>query len=300
MENLKILILSSNTYPSVRNSKVQKRIFSNDKYRNKILWYKGGTEEQLASKEANLVGRDLYINASDDALGMGDKTIKSFEWLLKNTDFEYLFRTNTSSFFSYSNLVKYIENNFIDNKYVYAGKIHTTNDLSGNPINFASGSGYILNRSTVEKVVENQKVWEHEYWDDVSLGLLLRELNLLPTEAKRFDIEGNPFKQKIDIDQYHYRCRIDNHYGYPRLLETHVLRYLAKLHDGTKLNNFYIFLNNIFFEMFKFLYITQFGWKVYSLIRKILKFLLPKRVFNLVKRLLYKKIYNFKLVRFKI
>ena len=41
MENLKILILSSNTYPSVRNSKVQKRIFSNDEYRNKILWYKG-------------------------------------------------------------------------------------------------------------------------------------------------------------------------------------------------------------------------------------------------------------------
>ena len=97
-------------------------------------------------------------------------------------------------------MVKYIETNFIGNKYVYAGKIHTTNDLSGNPINFASGSGYILNRSTVEKVVENQKVWEHEYWDDVSLGLLLRELNLIPTEAKRFDIEGNPFKQKIDID----------------------------------------------------------------------------------------------------
>ena len=101
MKNLKILILSSNTYPSVEILK-SKKIFSNDEYRNKILWYKGGTEEQLASKEANLIGRDLYINASDDALGMGDKTIKSFEWLLKNTDFEYLFRTNTSSFFSYA------------------------------------------------------------------------------------------------------------------------------------------------------------------------------------------------------
>tara|TARA_B110000008_G_scaffold254461_1_gene270435 strand:+ start:6616 stop:7518 length:903 start_codon:yes stop_codon:yes gene_type:complete len=300
MTNLKILILSSNTYPSLRNSKVQKKVFSSNESINNVLWYKGGNPEQLINKEANLIERDLYVNASDDALGMGDKTIKSFEWMLKNTDFEYLFRTNTSSYFSYINLLSYIEKNFGNKKYVYAGKIHTTNDSSGNSVNFASGSGYILNRNTVKKIVENQKHWEHEYWDDVSLGLLLRKLNLKPIDAQRFDIEGNPYKQKIDINQYHYRCRIDNHYGYPRLLETFVLNYLSRLHNGKKLNNFLIILNSTIFEIFKFFYISQFGWKVFSLIRKVLKLLLPLRVFNFVKKLLQKKIYDFKLVRFKI
>ncbi len=300
MTNLKILILSSNTYPSIRNSKVQKKVFSSNESINNVFWYKGGNPEQLINKEANLIERDLYVDASDDALGMGDKTIKSFEWMLENTDFEYLFRTNTSSYFSYSNLLSYIEKNFGDKKYVYAGKIHTTNDSSGNSVNFASGSGYILNRNTVKKIVENQKHWEHEYWDDVSLGLLLRKLNLKPIDAQRFDIEGNPYKQKIDINQYHYRCRIDNHYGYPRLLETFVLNYLSRLHNSKKLNNFLIILNSTIFEIFKFFYISQFGWKVFSLIRKVLKLLLPLRAFNFVKKLLQKRIYNFKLVRFKI
>ena len=300
MINLKILILSSNTYPSLRNSKVQKKVFSNNEYTNNVLWYKGGSTEQLRNKDANLIESDLYINASDDALGMGDKTIKSFEWMLENTDFEYLFRTNTSSYFSYSNLVSYIEKHFEDEEYVYAGKIHTTNDSRGNPVDFASGSGYILNRNTVKKIVENQNLWEHESWDDVSLALLLRKLNLKPVDARRFDIEGNPYKQEIDIDQYHYRCRIDNHYGYPRLLETFVLRYLSKLHNRKKTNKLLILFNSLIFEIFRFFYISQFGWKVFNLIRKVLKFLLPKKVFKLVKRLLNKRIYNFKLVRFKI
>lgn len=300
MTKLKILILSSDTYPSLRNSKVQKKVFSTNEYINNVLWYKGGNPEQLINKDANLIGRDLYVNASDDALGMGDKTIKSFEWMLENTDFEYLFRTNTSSYFSYSNLLSYIEKNFGEKKYVYAGKIHTTNDSSGKSVNFASGSGYILNRNTVKKIVENQKHWEHEYWDDVSLGLLLRKLNLKPIDAQRFDIEGNPYKQKIDINQYHYRCRIDNHYGYPRLLETFVLNYLSRLHNGKKLNIFLGILNSTIFEIFKFFYISQFGWKVFSLIRKVLKLLLPLGAFNFIKKLLQERIYNFKLVRFKI
>ena len=300
MINLKILILSSNPYPSLRNSNVQKKVFSENEYTNNVLWYKGGSKEQLGNKNANLIGNDLYINASDDALGMGDKTIKSFEWMLENTDFEYLFRTNTSSYFSYNNLVNYIKKHFEGMEHIYAGKIHTTNDSSGKPVDFASGSGYILNRNTVKKIVENQNLWEHEYWDDVSLGLLLRKLNLNPVDARRFDIEGNPYKQEIDIEQYHYRCRIDNHYGYPRLLETFVLSYLSKLHNRKKINKLLMYFYSSIFEVFSFFYISQFGWKVFIQIRKVLKFLLPKKVFSLLKRLLHKTIYNFKLVRFKI
>ena len=71
MINLKILILSSNTYPSLRNSNVQKKVFSENEYTNNVLWYKGGSKEQLGNKNANLIGNDLYINASDDALAQG-------------------------------------------------------------------------------------------------------------------------------------------------------------------------------------------------------------------------------------
>lgn len=73
MTSLKILILSSNTYPSLRNSKVQKKVFSKSESINNVLWYKGGNPEQLINKEAYLIKRDLYVNTSDDALGMENK-----------------------------------------------------------------------------------------------------------------------------------------------------------------------------------------------------------------------------------
>ena len=75
----------------------------------------------------------------------------------------------------------------------------------GNKIYFASGSGYLLNRRVIKLVLENSNLWEHQYWDDVSLALLLKKFNISPTQGKRFDISGNPYKQHIDKSNYHFR-----------------------------------------------------------------------------------------------
>ena len=71
-----------------------------------------------------------------------------------------------------------------------------------------SGSTFILNKKTVGLILENQEYWDHEYWDDVALSLLLSKLNISPQVSDRFDVEGNPFKQKypqittnIDVEQ---------------------------------------------------------------------------------------------------
>ena len=241
MKNLKILILSSNTYPSVRNSKVQKKIFSNDEYRNKILWYKGGTEEQLASKEANLIGRDLYINASDDALGMGDKTIKSFEWLLKNTDFEYLFRTNTSSFIDFRKFEKYISDNIenID----YSGS--TLKASEGDTI--ASGAGFFLSKKNVEIIVNNKKEFNASLPDDVAIARLLSQFNMVPNDLRRKDLKAVPSPGSVfNSDHFHYRCRLDPQYH--RILEPLLMRYLDRVSKNTRFLSFinYYFLKLIF------------------------------------------------------
>ena len=49
----------------------------------------------------------------------------------------------------------------------------------------------------------------------------MMEIGIDPVKGKRFDINGNIFKEKIELNHYHYRCRIDNHYGYPRFLEAY-------------------------------------------------------------------------------
>ena len=197
---LSMLVLSSHTYPSIRNSKIQKEIFLNQNNNTKeIYWYKQGTEEILKNKKATLVENDLFINADDSSIGMGYKTIFAFEWMLENSDFDYLFRTNTSSYVSVGNLNQFIENNCQEQEYVYSGLLHSTNDKYKNKIDFASGSGFLLNRNTVELIVEKQDEWDHQYWDDVSLALLLRNYEVTPQEGFRFNWQclqtGNRFKQ---------------------------------------------------------------------------------------------------------
>ena len=36
-------------------------------------------------------------------------------------------------------------------------------------------------------ILENQHSWDHDYWDDVGLAVLLNELDIKPTGGDRFD-----------------------------------------------------------------------------------------------------------------
>lgn len=300
MSNIAVLFLSSKTYPSERNSRTQKKIFSRHSFYKDFYWYKQGSEAELNGMEANLIGNDLFINADDSSIGMGHKTIKAFDWLLNNSNFEILFRTNTSSYVSYENLKKYVNENLLNKENVYSGKIYETNDIDKNKVIFASGSGYFLSRDVVEKIVQHKNLWDHRLWDDVSLGKMLNEINIKPIPGKRFDVLGNVTKQNIDLSHYHYRCRIDNHYNYPRFLEVLVINYLFILDKGKNVTKVKKIFLNILFETSRIFFINDFGWNSYLRIRSILRSILPKKMYKFIKKILNKRIENFKLIRFKI
>jgi len=300
LSNIAVLFLSSKTYPSERNSRTQKKIFSRNSAYQNFYWYKQGNEAELMGLEANLIGNDLFINADDSSIGMGHKTIKAFDWLLKNSNFEFLFRTNTSSYISYKNLKKYVHENFLNKKSIYSGKIYETNDIDKNKVIFASGSGYFLSRDVVEKIVQHKNLWDHRLWDDVSLGKMLNEINIKPIPGNRFDVLGNVTKQNIDLSHYHYRCRIDNHYNYPRFLEVLVINYLSILDNGKNVTKVKKIILNILFETTRIFFINDFGWNSYLRVRSILRFILPNKIYKFIKKILIKRIENFKLIRFKI
>ena len=68
-----------------------------------------------------------------------------------------------------------------------------------------------------------------DLWDDVALSKLMQELNIKPLDVKRFNIEGNIFGQKIDLENYQFRCRADTHFNYPRYIEAYLLKIIYKL-----------------------------------------------------------------------
>ena len=298
--NVATLVISSSTYPSERNVRAQKKIFFNQELSGEhIYWYKQGSSEQLNGERYKLINNDLYLDVPDDTLNMGRKTLLAFEWLNKNVDYDYVVRPTPSSYINFKNLNEYILNHYIDKEVVYGGKIQQTNDKYGSPIFFASGSSLILNKNCVDLILENQDSWDHDYWDDVGLAVLLNELDIKPTGGDRFDIHGNPYKQQIDLGYYQYRCRSDNHYGYPRLIESHVLKYIHNLCSSKKKHIVIRKIRSLIIEFLGFIYIYQFGWKIYSFLRKITKLILPKSIYKYLKNKLFLRISSFKHKRFK-
>jgi hypothetical protein len=301
-QDLKIatLVISSNTYPASRNSRVQKKLFfeqSADK--DLTFWYRGANPKDLNKEIYKLEKNDLVINTDDSTLNMGLKTLLAFEWLLKNRDFDYVVRPTPSSYVNFKNLNRFIIENLLDEDFVYCGKIQTTNDKNSNKIEFVSGSTFILNKNSVIKIVENKKMWDHSYWDDVALSLLMSQINIKFQTGRRYDVEGNPFAKDIPLEHYQYRCRADNHYSYPRFLEATSLKTIHKITYKKQVNFIKKLIVIFYYKFSKFFYVYQFGWKMFIIIRKTFKLLIPKKIYKLTKKKFKKNIDQFKHVRFK-
>lgn len=294
------LIISSNTYPAKRNSDMQKKIFFEQDFdKNLTYWYKAGLETELLGSRFKTFENDLLINTDDGTTNMGLKTLMAFEWLEENKKYDFVVRPTPSSYLNYSNLYNHISTNFNDVEYVYSGKIQSTNDKTGSKINFVSGSTLILNRNTVLKVLKNKDLWDHSYWDDVALYMLLRELEITPQPFERYDIRGNAITENIPLNFYQYRCRADNHYNYPRFLETTNMKVVHKITNNLKIRKIEKFLLKLYYFFAKLFYIYQFGWKAYLIVRNVVKIILPQRIYSLIKLKFSKQIESFKHIRFK-
>lgn len=140
-----------------------------------------------------------------DGLGLiGARTIRAFEFALRHFEFDYLIRTNSSSFLSLELLASILP------KRPEQGVIHALTGKWG-PISYPSGALYALCRADVEAVVKQKNQWIHELMDDVALGLMLASLrprvayvSIERHEFSFFDpLDGQPPAEIYS----HYRCK---------------------------------------------------------------------------------------------
>ena len=290
-----VLILSSDTYPSKRNKNIINETWVKSNSENtKIYFYEAG-------QKTHLVNNTLYVEDSGTAQDIGKKTIAAIDWAYKNLEFDFIFRTNTSSYVNIKNLKNYISNYCISSEYVYRGVIHQKKFADQEKsLDYVNGAGIILNRASVKKIIENSNNWDHTEWDDVALGKMFSLIGIYPESGLRQEVVGNFYNNKIDTSNYHIRCRIDQIYRYPRFLEKYVLRYLSNLFSNNKQIKIFNSISSFVFEISRILYIHQFGWKVFMNLRKILKSILPIFLYSKLKKILNNKITKFKLKRFKI
>ena len=146
----------------------------------------------------------LYSSVVDTPASIGLRTLEAFKYALDNYSFDYLARTNTSSYVDIDQLGRGLPPRSSQHK-VFA--------LQGSwgRTPYPSGALYVLPRQTVQLVADRAADWQHEYMDDVALGLLLaKHIKNLEYEAiPRFEFPFGVDYQDTTIPSgfVHYRCK---------------------------------------------------------------------------------------------
>lgn len=151
------------------------------------------------NNEKNMIKDKIYTNTPEGINNCGIKTLSCFE-KIKDFNFDYIFRTNSSSYIDKEMLKEYLNDKPRTNYYSGDG----IGDFNG--YKFASGCGYIISRDIFDLIIKEKNNWDHNFIDDVSLGILLNKHNILPTLSPRYDVVND----LIPNNYYHYRLKTNN------------------------------------------------------------------------------------------
>ena len=110
-----------------------------------------------------------------------EKTHLGIRYCYENIAFDYLLRTNLSSFYDLAGLIKHLDT--LEPQNIYAGKITTQYYLDEyglhQDFSFCSGSGFLLSRDVCQKIVQRDQLVSKKLIDDVWVRLILQDVPML-------------------------------------------------------------------------------------------------------------------------
>jgi hypothetical protein len=111
-----------------------------------------------------------------------------------NDDWDYVFRTNSSSYVDKDNLLNFAKT--LPTEKCYCG-------IDGG--DYASGSGFFLSKDVVKVLLNSNYSNNRKPFEDLYIGKILKDngINVTPG-AKRADLDNNDY---VDLDTYHFRCK---------------------------------------------------------------------------------------------
>lgn len=201
MEDAKVLVLvlhaESGAYAAM--GAAQKRLWMADGPLE-CIHYVGGGRGAPVLEDAHT----LRIEASEgDKWKVGPKTVDAFRWAVENREFDFVFRTNTSSYVDQRMLLAHA--NSLKREYHYSGFVDRRYG------DFASGSGYFISADLVDKLVSDGDRLDSAP-DDVALSAWLgKTLGVKAETQQRVDLQ---LQSQLDAWRaagrqrcFHYRCR---------------------------------------------------------------------------------------------
>lgn len=207
-QNLKILVLiiaSDNSLVYQELQKIWKAYMHLDREHIEAYFIKGNAELKTAYQ---IVDDTIWSKTVENyAPGILNKTVMSLEAILPHMDeFDYVLRTNLSSFYVFPRLLEFVKT--LPKKRCYCGVPWITPTIT-----FASGAGFIMSLDMAEILVSRKtELWDNaSYPDDVVIGMLFEKENIEIISSPRFDVPSikswKKQKKRIPENQFHFRVK---------------------------------------------------------------------------------------------
>jgi hypothetical protein len=158
--------------------------------------------DESAPEEGELRGDTLFFKGKEGFIpAILQKTVAAFEYAVSHLSFDFILRTNLSSFYILPEFKK-MADTLPRNRY-YGGVIGHCNNT-----HYASGAGFVMSKDTVQTLIENKQRLPYHIIDDVAIGSLMTSLGYAPLALTRYDLCANqlpPFV--IPSNMYHIRVK---------------------------------------------------------------------------------------------
>jgi hypothetical protein len=159
-----------------------------------------GARYALRARET---GDQINVRIPDIYGNIGAKTVGALRHVLRSHSFDYLFRTNTSSYVFLPLLHQFVQT--LSGTGCYAGLLGQTPKMT-----FVGGAGILLSRELVEFAV-GDAAWDWDLVDDLALARSMARAGVAPRPLPRIDVLSPDEVPLVPPDQwrtcFHVRCR---------------------------------------------------------------------------------------------
>jgi galactitol-specific phosphotransferase system IIB component len=180
-------------------------------YGNKIDITLEAERVERSESKADKIDRFIISDSVENFVpGILQKTIYSFEYIINNFEFDFVLRTNLSSFFVFPKLFAYLSE--LPLTRCYSGM-----KLQGRGhIPFISGAGIFLSCDMILLLTSKPELLDYSLVDDVSIGKFMKQHGIAATQISIPRYDG--FSKENDLEKCKIvaqkLCRNSNYFHY--------------------------------------------------------------------------------------
>ena len=166
----------------------------------KSLLRRTGPRYALRTREC---GDRIDVQIPDIYGNIGAKTVGALRHVLQAHQFDFLFRTNTSSYVFLPLLQRFVQS--APDQACYAGFLGQTPQMT-----FVGGAGILLSRDMVAFAAQDP-AWDWDLMDDLALALSIARAGVDPRPLPRIDLRSPDRVTSVPTEQwltcFHVRCQ---------------------------------------------------------------------------------------------